>query len=221
MTLESLCQRIDHTVLSPETTPSQVVKLCQEAKDYGFFSVCINSYYVKLAEETLKGSLVKVCTVIGFPLGLHTTKVKCLEAEEAIEYGVDELDMPMNMGEFKERNYKKVEEDIKAIVNLNGDKVVKVIIGTNALNEQEIQEACRLCMNSGAHFVKTSTGFFRPGAQLKDIKVIKEALDDKTKIKASGGIRTLEQAQSFLEAGAHRIGTSSGVHIVKEFQHAL
>ncbi len=219
ITSKSLAQKIDHTVLSPQTTASEVYKLCQEAKELQFYCVCVNPYYLSLAKSLLTHSKIKTCTVIGFPLGIHTTKVKVYEASQALRQDVDELDMPMNLGEFKQKNYKKVKEDIEAVVRVAEDKVLKVIVGTSFLNREELKTACLICQEAGAQFVKTSTGFFKPGACVEDIKTMKEAIGNDIKIKASGGIRSWKQTQQLLEAGACRIGSSSSVQIIEELRH--
>ncbi len=216
MSRTELAQKIDHTVLSATTTSSDIEKLCAEAREFQFYSVCVNPYYTLLAKQKLEGSLVKVCTVIGFPLSLHTTEVKIFEAKQALSQGAEEIDMPMNLGEFKSKNYSKVKQDIEAVVKAFQGKCVKVIIGTSFLNEDEIRKSCFLCEEAGAHFVKTSTGFFKPGARVEDIKIMKETLGDRVKIKASGGIRDLKLTKALLQEGACRIGTSSSVSIVGE-----
>ena len=219
MNEKQLASMIDHTVLSPSTKASDIHQLCQEARDFHFFSVCVNPYYLPLAKSLLIKSQVKSCTVIGFPLGVHTTKVKVYEASEALSCDVDELDMPMNLGELKGKNYRKVREDIEAVVKLAGKKVVKVILGTSFLNKEELKTACLISKEAGAQFVKTSTGFFKPGARVCDVKVMKETLEESVKIKASGGIRTWKDTKDLLKAGACRIGSSSSVKIIEEFRY--
>ena len=208
---------IDHTLLKADATEKDIKKLCKEAKEHEFFSVCVNPCFVKYAKRNLKGSVVKVCTVIGFPLGANGIKVKLFEAKRAIADGADEIDVVMNIGKFKEKKYKYVEKELSKIVALCNKKVlVKVIIETCYLSREEILKACHLVYECGVDYVKTSTGFGTSGAQLDDVKAMKEICKDKLKIKASGGIKTLEQLEQFILAGAERIGTSNGVHIIKE-----
>ena len=208
---------IDHTLLKADATEKDIKKLCKEAKEYEFFSVCINPCYVKYARKCLKGSNVKVCTVIGFPLGANNTKVKLFEAKKAIADGADEIDVVFNIGKFKEKKYAYVGKELAKIVDLCNKKVlVKVIIETCYLTKEEILKACELVYECGVDFVKTSTGFGTNGAQVEDVRLMKEACKDKLKIKASGGIKTLAQVEQFILAGAERIGTSSGINIVKE-----
>lgn len=207
---------IDHTVLKATATEKDIIELCKEAMQYNFFSVCVNSGYVSLAKNNLNGSSVKVCTVVGFPLGAMSTAAKVFEAKKALEDGAEEVDMVINIGELKSRNFKKVEEEIAAIKKAIGDKVLKVIIETCYLTREEIIEASELAVKAKADFVKTSTGFGNDGARLENIELMKTAVKGKTKIKASGGIKNLDTALSYIEAGVERIGTSSGVSIVKE-----
>lgn len=208
---------IDHTLLKADATEKDIKKLCKEAKDYEFFSVCVNPCFVKYAKKCLKGSNVKVCTVIGFPLGANNTKVKLLEAKKAISDGADEIDVVFNIGKFKDKKYNYVKKELIKIVELCGKKVVvKVIIETCYLAKEEIVNACELVYECGVDFVKTSTGYGSNGAIVEDVKLMKQICKDKLKIKASGGIKTLAQVEQFILAGAERIGTSSGVSIVKE-----
>lgn len=207
---------IDHTILKATATEDDIKQLCKEAREYNFFSVCINSGYVALAAENLKGSKVKVCTVVGFPLGAMSTEAKVFEAKKALEDGAEEVDMVINIGELKSKNFKKVEEEIGAIKQAIGDKVLKVIIETCYLTPEEIVEASELAVKGHADFVKTSTGFGNGGARLVDIELMRKSVNGKAKIKASGGIKNLDTALTYIEAGVERIGTSSGVSIVKE-----
>lgn len=208
---------IDHTLLKADAVEKDIKKLCKEAKEYGFFSVCINPCFVKCAKKQLKNSEVKVCTVIGFPLGANTTKVKIYEAKKAIADGADELDIVLNIGKFKEKKYNYIIKELSKIVKLCNKKVItKVIIETCYLSKDEILKALEVICAAGVDFVKTSTGFGTCGAKLDDVKMMKEACKDKLKIKASGGIKTLEQVEQFILAGAERIGTSSGINIVNE-----
>ena len=207
---------IDHTILKATATQEDIVQLCKEAVEYDFFSVCVNSGYVSLAKKNLSGSNVKVCTVVGFPLGAMSTAAKVFEATKALEDGAEEFDMVINIGELKSRNFQKVEEEIAAIKKAIGDKVLKVIIETCYLTPEEIVEASELAVKAKADFVKTSTGFGNDGAKLENIELMKNAVNGQAKIKASGGIKNLDTALSYIEAGVERIGTSSGVSIVNE-----
>lgn len=207
---------IDHTILKATATEEDIIQLCKEAVEYDFFSVCVNSGYVSLAKKNLSGSNVKVCTVVGFPLGAMSTAAKVFEATKALEDGAEEVDMVINIGELKSRNFQKVEEEIAAIKKAIGDKVLKVIIETCYLTPEEIVEASELAVKAKADFVKTSTGFGNDGAKLENIELMKNAVNGQAKIKASGGIKNLDTALSYIEAGVERIGTSSGVSIVNE-----
>lgn len=208
---------IDHTLLKPDATEEMIENLCNEAKKYNFYAVCINPYYVKLAKKILRNSNVKIATVIGFPLGANTSKIKALEAEESIKDGADELDMVINIAALKNKDYDKVKEDIEEVVKkAKGNALVKVIIETCLLTEDEKVRACNLSLEAGANFVKTSTGFNGKGATVEDIRLIKSVVGDKMKIKASGGIRDYETAIKMIEAGANRIGASSSVKIVQD-----
>ncbi|OGI21765.1 MAG: deoxyribose-phosphate aldolase [Candidatus Melainabacteria bacterium RIFOXYA12_FULL_32_12] len=208
---------IEHTILKPEATIEEVKTLLDEAINYKFIGVCINPVYVRFAKEYLKDNPVKVVTVIGFPLGASLGEVKAFEAEKAVEDGADELDMVINIGAIKDKDYKKAEEDIKQVVNKSGDKVVKVILETDLLKKEEIVEACKLCISAGADFVKTSTGFVNGGvgATVDNVKLMYETVSPYgLQVKASGGVRDKETAINMIKAGAVRIGTSSGVKIV-------
>lgn len=206
---------IDHTLLKADANKEQILFLIDEAKKYEFAGVCVNPTWVKTAAEFLKDSAVKVCTVIGFPLGASTSAVKAFEAKDAIANGADEIDMVINIGALKSRNLKLVEDDIKAVVEASGSKLVKVIIETCLLTDEEKVEACQLAKLAGADFVKTSIGFSTGGATVENIELMREAVGPTMGVKASGGARTLEAAQDFIKAGATRIGTSSGVAIMK------
>ncbi len=215
--MDHLSKMIDHTLLKPDTTKNMIKTLCEEAKEYGFFSVCVNPYYVKFAKELLNKSNVKVATVIGFPLGNTTKDVKKYEAQNAIENGADELDMVINIGALKDKNYKVVKEDIEAVVNIaKGRALVKVIIETCLLENEEKKMACKLAKEAGADFVKTSTGFSTGGAKVEDVKLMREVVGDNMGVKASGGIRNYETAVKMIKAGATRIGASSSVKIIEE-----
>ncbi|MDU4812282.1 MAG: deoxyribose-phosphate aldolase [Streptococcus sp.] len=206
---------IDHTLLKADANEEQIHALIDEAKEYQFASVCVNPTWVKTAANFLKDSSVKVCTVIGFPLGASTSTVKAFEAKDAIANGADEIDMVINIGALKSRNFKLVEDDIKAVVESSGTKLVKVIIETCLLTDDEKVKACQLAKGAGADFVKTSTGFSTGGATIEDIALMRKTVGPDMGVKASGGARTLEAAQAFIKAGATRIGTSSGVAIMK------
>ena len=211
----NLNKYIDHTVLKADTPKAKVQQIIDEAIQYDFMSVCINPTWVSFAAEKLAATDVKVCTVIGFPLGASTSAVKAFEAKDAIANGADEIDMVINIGALKSRNLKLVEDDIKAVVEASGSKLVKVIIETCLLTDEEKVEACQLAKLAGADFVKTSTGFSTGGATIEDIELMREAVGPIMGVKASGGARTLEAAKAFIKAGATRIGTSSGVAIMK------
>lgn len=217
--MSNITSIIDHTLLKPEATKEMVKKLCSEAKEYNFFSVCVNPYYVKTAKEELEGSNVKVATVIGFPLGSTPKEVKAFEASEAIKNGADELDMVINIGALKDGDYTTVEEDIKDVVNEAADKaLVKVIIETCLLDDDEKKKACEIAKAAGANFVKTSTGFSTGGATVEDVKLMRKVVGEDLGVKASGGIRDYETANKMVEAGASRIGASSSVEIAKEMK---
>lgn len=208
---------IDHTLLKPETTPEQVRQLCREACQWGFRAVCINPVYVPLAAGELAGSSVNVCTVIGFPLGATTTRVKAYEAAEAVAAGAGEIDMVLAIGALKAGEYRWVREDIMAVVNaVEGRGLVKVILETGLLTDEELGAACLLAQEAGAHFVKTSTGMGPGGATARHVTLMRQAVGTTMGVKASGGIRTLETLRSMVRAGADRIGTSSGVAIMQE-----
>lgn len=206
---------IDHTILKPETTKEQVGQILAEAKEYDFASVCVNPTWVAYAAQELKDSDVKVCTVIGFPLGANTPALKAFETKDAIENGADEIDMVINIGALKSKNDELVLEDIKAVVEASGDKLVKVIIETCLLTEEEKVKACQLSKEAGADFVKTSTGFSTGGATVEDVALMRKTVGPDMGVKASGGARSYEDAIAFIEAGATRIGASSGVAIMK------
>lgn len=215
---KELALKIDHTLLKPEATPSEIEQICKEAIEFSFASVCINPSYVRLAKEKLDGSNVKVCAVIGFPLGATTTKSKVREAEEAIANGAQEVDMVINIGRLKSRDYGYVENEIKEIAELAHSKraTVKVIIETCLLSDEEKEKACLLAKSAGADFVKTSTGFSKGGATAADVALMRRVVGTKMGVKASGGVRSYDDAIRMIESGATRIGTSSGVKIVLE-----
>ncbi len=209
---------IDHTILKPETTQEQVEKILSEAKEYDFASVCVNPTWVSLAAESLKDTDVKVCTVIGFPLGANTSAVKAFETKDAIANGADEIDMVINIGALKAGNDALVLDDIKAVVDASGDKLVKVIIEACLLTDDEKVRACQLSKEAGADYVKTSTGFSTGGATVADVALMRKTVGPDMGVKASGGARSYEDAIAFIEAGASRIGASSGVAIMNGAQ---
>ena len=208
-------QYIDHTLLKPESRQDQIDKLIREAKTYNFASVCINPTWVSYAAQALEGTDIKVCTVIGFPLGATTSAVKAFETKDAISHGADEVDMVINIGQAKSGHFAFVEEDIRAVVEASGDKLVKVIIETCLLTDKEKIKACQAAVAAGADFVKTSTGFSIAGAKLEDVRLMRQTVGPDVGVKAAGGTRSLEDAQAFIEAGATRIGTSAGVTIME------
>lgn len=210
---------IDHTNLKQDMSEQDLIKLVNEAKEYDFFSICINPCWVKQASELLAGSNTKVCSVIGFPLGANTTNIKVLEAKEAIENGASEIDMVINVSKLKDKDYEYVYNEIKQIKEAIGNNVLKVIIEACLLTNDEKTIACQIIMKAGANFVKTSTGMSTGGATIEDVKLFKEVVGDTTLIKAAGGVRTYEDAISMIEAGANRIGTSGGVKIVNGETH--
>lgn len=209
-----LASYIDHTILKAEATVKDVETVCQEALAHNFAAVCVNPCFVGHAAGLLKGGKVGLATVVGFPLGASTIAIKVRETEDAIKNGATEIDMVMAVGFFKSGNFKRVEEDIREVVRAAAGKPVKVIIETCYLTPDEITKAATICADAGAAYVKTSTGFGSRGASVEDVKIIKAAVGNRCKIKASGGIKTKEQALAMIEAGASRIGTSSGVAIV-------
>jgi len=216
MDKKDLAKLIDHTLLKSDTKIEDIKKLCEEAMEYQFYSVCINPCYVKKAKEFLKNSDVKVCTVISFPLGASTIKIKIDEATEAIENSADEIDMVMNIGIFKSNKYDYIYEEISSVKKAIGSKILKVIIETSILNEEEKIKASDIVKQSSADFVKTSTGFSQGGATKEDILLIRKTVGANFGIKASGGIKSYEQAIELINAGATRIGSSSSVKIMKE-----
>ena len=211
----NLPKYIDHTVLKPETTQVQILELCAQARAFDFASVCVNPYWVPLAAKELAGSDVKVCTVIGFPLGATLKEVKACETKAAISAGAEEIDMVINVGAAKDGDWLEVFEDIKGVVEAAGGNLVKVIIETCLLTDEEKTRACEMAVKAGAHFVKTSTGFSTGGATVADIRLMRKAVGPKIGVKASGGVRTTEDLAAMIEAGATRIGTSGGVSLVQ------
>lgn len=211
-----LASYIDHTLLKPDATEKQVEKLCREAVEYSFASVCVNSSMVAVAAKLLRGSGVKVCSVVGFPLGAMSTEAKAFEAKKAVDDGAAEIDMVINIGALKDKREQAVFEDIKAVRDACGRGIIlKTIIETCLLTDDEKREACRIAVKAGADFVKTSTGFSSGGATVSDVELMKEAAGGKAAVKASGGIRSHEDALRMIKAGAQRLGTSSGIAIVQ------
>jgi len=207
---------IDHTILKPEAKNADIEKLCAEARQFGFYSVCINPGWIPFAARALKGSTVKVCTVCGFPLGANATKTKSHEASLAVEQGAAEVDMVLNIGALKSGEHKAVHQDITAVVAAASGALVKVIIETCLLTDEEKILACLISKSAGAHYVKTSTGFSISGATAADITLMRLTVGPQMGVKASGGVRSLEEANQMILAGASRIGTSSGVKILEQ-----
>ncbi|WPJ91485.1 deoxyribose-phosphate aldolase [Facklamia hominis] len=214
----SMNQYIDHTLLKAQATRSEIERLCQEAKKYQFMSVCVNPYWVAYANELLHDAPVKVCTVIGFPLGANTSSVKAFEAKEAVKSGADEVDMVINVGLVKDGLWDQVQADIEAVVDAAKPALVKVIIETCLLEHDEIVNSCQAAQQAGADFVKTSTGFSTGGATVDDVALMRQTVGPDMGVKASGGIHTFEEAQALIEAGASRLGASKGVAIVQAEQ---
>ena len=206
---------IDHTILKATASSADVQKLCAEAIEHEFYSVCVNGCYVADAKHLLQGTDVKVAAVVGFPLGAMTTAAKVFEAKEAIENGASEIDMVINIAKLKDGEFEFVENEIRQIKEAIGDNVLKVIIETCYLTDEEKVKACELSLVAKADFVKTSTGFGTGGATYEDVKLMKSVVGDNAKVKASGGVRDKETAQKYVDLGAERLGTSSGIDIVK------
>lgn len=217
-----MAKMIDHTNLNPTATVEDIKKLCEEAKEHEFASVCVNPIYVPLSAKLLEESSVKVCTVVGFPLGANTTETKSFETRNAIKNGAQEIDMVMNIGAFKSGAYEIFKSDIKAVVDatktagVTSDIIVKVILETCYLDEEEIVKACETAKDAGVDFVKTSTGFGSYGARVEDVSLMRKTVGRDVGVKASGGIKNFEDALNMLDAGANRIGASSGVEIVTD-----
>ena len=206
---------IDHTILKATASSSDVQKLCEEAIEHEFYSVCVNGCYVADAKHILQGSDVKIAAVVGFPLGAMTTAAKVFEAKEAVENGASEIDMVINVAKLKDGEFEYVENEIRQIKEAIGDNVLKVIIETCYLTDEEKVKACELSLVAKADFVKTSTGFGTGGATYEDVKLMKSVVGDNAKVKASGGVRDKETAQKYVDLGAERLGTSSGIDIIK------
>lgn len=214
--MTNIASYIDHTLLKPESTESQVVQLCKEAAEFKFASVCVNPTWVETAAAELADSGVKVCTVIGFPLGASTPETKAFETTDAISKGAGEIDMVLNVGALKSGNTAHVKKDIEAVVNAaKGKAIVKVILETCLLTDEEKATASRISKEAGADFVKTSTGFSTGGATVEDVKLMRQTVGPDLGVKASGGVRSLEDVQAMIDAGATRIGASSGVKIMQ------
>lgn len=216
--MSDLARLIDHTLLKPEATEEQIRRLCAEAREYRFAAVCVNPTWVRLCAEELRGTPVKVCSVIGFPLGATTPEVKAYEAQRAIADGAQEVDMVINIGALKSRNYQLVERDIAAVVQIAHahNALVKVIIESALLTEEEKIKACELAKAAGANYVKTSTGFGPGGATVADVKLMRRIVGPEMGVKAAGGIRTAETAREMIAAGATRLGASAGVEIIRQ-----
>ncbi|MDI6887121.1 MAG: deoxyribose-phosphate aldolase [Candidatus Thermoplasmatota archaeon] len=215
LTKKQLARMIDHTNLKPFATSEDIKKLCSEAKKYDFATVCVNPYWVSLASELLLGTDIKVCTVVGFPLGANTLEVKLFEAKDACRNGSQEIDVVMNISALKDKNYELVKREIFKIAEEVGKVPVKVIIECCYLSEEEKVKACELAKEAGARFVKTSTGFGVSGANVEDVALIRRVVGENFGIKAAGGIKTAEQALKLIEAGATRIGASASVEIIE------
>ncbi len=207
---------IDHTLLRPNVLPAEIEHLCEEAKTYDFMSVCVNPFFVPLAKKLLSGTDVKVCTVIGFPLGANDPAIKAAEAKKAVEDGAEEIDMVQNISMAKAHDYDFIEKEIRLIKEACSGKLLKVILETCLLEPEEIRECSLAAKRAGADFVKTSTGFSKGGATIEAVKIMREAVGPKMGVTASGGIHTREQMLALIEAGASRIGASSGVALIKE-----
>lgn len=207
---------IDHTLLKADASKSQIVKLCNEAKEYNFASVCVNTCNIEICKKELEGTDVKVCTVVGFPLGQMSTNAKIFETKDAIEKGADEIDMVINIGRLKDKDFDYVTNEIQKIKNACGNKILKVIIETCLLTDEEKINACKCILNTTADFVKTSTGFSTGGATFDDVKLLKEQVKDKKLIKAAGGVRSHEEMLKMISLGANRVGTSSGIKLLQK-----
>ena len=213
----NIAKTIDHTILKPNVTDADVIKICNEAKTHGFFSVCVNPYFVPLVASELKGSEVKVTSVIGFPLGASTTFIKAAEAKKAVEDGANEIDMVINVSALKDGKYDFVKSDIAAVVEaIKGNAILKVILETCLLTKDEIVKACELSKEAGAQFVKTSTGFSTGGATAEDVALMKKTVGEALEVKASGGVRDHETAMAMINAGATRIGASASIDIANK-----
>ncbi|MDD8013423.1 MAG: deoxyribose-phosphate aldolase [Acidobacteriota bacterium] len=213
---ETLARMIDHTKLSPQAGEKKIANLCREARAFGFYAVCINGSYVRFAWEKLQGSSVQVCTVVGFPLGASTSTAKACEASEAVCNGAAEIDMVIHIGALRDRRYDLVRDDIRAVVEAGRPALVKAILETCFLTDEEIVSGCRLAVEAGAKFVKTSTGFGTSGASADHVRLMRQTVGPAIGVKASGGIRHLRDARALIQAGASRLGGSASVAIIKE-----
>ncbi len=215
LTREQLAQMIDHTNLKAHAKPKKIIELCEEAIQYGFKAVCLNSHYVRLARQTLEGSEVLICSVVGFPLGMMHTDAKAFEAKRAVEEGADEIDMVMNVGMFKASDFEFVEKDVRAVVEASKPADVKVILETGYLTDDEIIKACEICVSAGAAFVKTSTGFGAMGSFADHIRLMRKTVGPNIGVKAAGGISNIRDALIMANAGADRLGCSAGIAILE------
>jgi len=212
---QSLAKYIDQTLLKPETTQDQILALCKQASAFSFFGVCVNSCWIPLVRHELERTDVAIVSVVGFPLGAMTSLAKAFETEQAIKLGAHEIDMVINIGKLKSGNFKAVQEDIKSVVTAAEKTLVKVIIETALLTQEEKEIACKISVEAGAQFVKTSTGFNGGGATIEDLQLMRKIVGPEIGVKASGGVKTVEQAWAMIKAGANRIGTSSGAELVQ------
>jgi deoxyribose-phosphate aldolase len=217
--MPSFAQYFDHTLLKPDATQAQIETLSLEAAEHGFAAVCVNACWLSLVARLLKNTSVLPITVVGFPLGASTSRSKAFETEDALKWGAREIDMVLNVGFVKSNLLKEAEDDIRSVVRAASTAPVKVILETSLLNADEIRVSSKMCENAGAAFVKTSTGFGARGASVEDIRLIKESVSSNMRIKASGGLRTLQAIEAMIDAGAHRVGSSSSVQILKEKLH--
>ena len=209
---------IDHTNLKMDASEKDIEQLCNEAIEYGFEAVCVHPYYISLAKQLLENTNVGICTVIGFPLGMNTPRTKCFEAVDALELGADEFDMVINVGALKDKDYDYIKKEIEDVRDVLEGKTLKVIIETSLLTDDEIIKMTKICNETFVNFIKTSTGFGTRGASVHDVELMYEHKSDILEIKASGGIKTFEQMNELIDAGASRIGTSNGVNIVKSME---
>ncbi len=217
MKISEILSKVDHTLLTPTSTLEQILSICDEGIKYGVASVCIPPCYVKKARSHV-GDALKLCTVVGFPNGYNNTEVKIFETDNALDSGADEIDMVINIGALKDKNYSEIESEIKNIKKSCGNNILKVIIETCILTEEEKIEMCKIITDAGADFIKTSTGFSKSGAKLEDIVLFKKHIGKDVKIKAAGGISTLGDAEAFIKAGASRLGTSKIVKLAQSMQ---
>lgn len=218
MTREELAQYLDHTLLKADASKGDLEQLCAEARQYKTWSVCVNPCNLLAARDLLQGSSVRLCTVVGFPLGQMTSEAKAFETAEAVFNGADEIDMVVNVGRVKDKDFSYVREDIQSVVNSAQGKVTKVILETSLLDQEEIAAVCRIAQAAGADFLKTSTGFSTGGARVEDIRLMRATVGQGMGIKASGGIRSLQDALAMIAAGANRLGVSASVRILEEIQ---